>query len=589
MANRLKMALSETIQSLSQRGWSQRRIARELKVNRETVAKYLRSPRDASKPATAPLGSPAEGNASKPATAPIGSDGGMDPLPPPVQSPPSAPTHPSGCEPWRCTIEAKVKLGLSAQRIYQDLTTEHGFQGSYFSVRRFVHRLTVRLDLPVRRFESEPGEEAQVDFGTGALLVGPDGKRRKTHVFRIVLSHSRKAYSEAVTRQTTDNFIRCIENAFYHFGGAPRHLVLDNLRAAVKKADWFEPELNPIVRSFAAHYGTVFLPARPYRPTYKGKVERGVGYVQDNALKGRTFDSLEGQNHFLLEWERTVADTRVHGTTRHQVSKLFLEVERRALLPLPVDRFPCFREGRRKVHRDGHIEVEKSYYAIAPEYLAREVWVRWDAHMVRAFNDKLELIASYPKREPGRFSTDRRCIVSEKISGVERGAAWLLNRVRLIGPQSVCWAEATIKARGIEGVRVIQGLLSLMRRHDTAAIERACETAHGYGAFHLRTVRALIERRAASQEQFSFVDKHPIIRPLSDYQQFVHDAFQTGAMNREVPTAMSGSNRMDKGRNQRPQVPPLDPSSFPLPCHPSDRFGIGGSFGERERRLLCHL
>jgi transposase len=513
MANRLKMALIETIQSLSQRGWSQRRIARELKVDRETVAKHLRDRPDPSKPASAPLGS----------------DQGSNPASESVPPSHPLPRRPSGCEPWRSTIEAKVQLGLSAQRIYQDLTTEQGFHGSYFSVRRFVHRLASRTDFPVRRFESPPGEEAQVDFGTGAPLVGPDGKRRKTYVFRIVLSHSRKAYSEAVTRQTTDNFIRCLENAFYHFGGVPRQLILDNLRAAVQKADWFEPELNPKVRAFAAHYGTVFLPARPYRPTYKGKVERGVGYVQDNALKGRWFEGLDEQNRFLLGWEETVADTRLHGTTRQQVGQLFREVERPALLPLPVDRFPCFHEGRRTVHRDGHVEVDKAYYSVPPEYLARGVWVQWDARMVRVFNDKMELIASHPKHEPGRFSTQGPHIASEKISGVERGAAWLLGRVRRIGPQSLRWAEATLQARGVEGVRVIQGLLSLTRRHDAAAIERACETAHGYGVFRLRTVRALIERQAASQEQFSFVDNHPIIRSLSDYQEFVHKAFQEEA------------------------------------------------------------
>ena len=238
-------------------------------------------------------------------------------------------------------------------------------------------------------------------------------------------------YSEAVTRQTTDDFIRCIENALYHFGGAPRHLVLDNLRTAVKKADWFEPELNPIVRSFAAHYGTVFLPARPYRPTYKGKVESGVGYVQDSALKGRTFDSLEGQNQFLLDWEHTVADTRVHGTIRHQVGKLFLEVERPVLLPLPVDRFPSFHESRRVVHRDGHIEVDKAYYSVAPEYLARSVWVRWDARIVRVFNHKMEQIAGYPKQQTGavqhrpeayRLGEDQRGGAGHRLAAQSRPA-----------------------------------------------------------------------------------------------------------------------------------------------------------------------
>jgi transposase len=520
------MALIETIQSLHQRGWSQRRIARELNVDRETVAKHLRGRQDPSEPANAPLGSAAEGGESKPADAPLGTEGCSSPTSPTVPSPPAAVKRPSGCEPWRATIEGKIALGLSAQRIYQDLTAEHGFQGSYFSVRRFVRRLLARADLPVRRFESPPGEEAQVDFGTGAPLVGPDGKRHKTHVFRIVLSHSRKAYSEAVTRQTTDNFIRCIENAFHHFGGVPRHLVLDNLRAAVQKADWFEPELNPKVRAFAAHYGTVFLPARPRRPTYKGKVERGIGYVQDNALKGRPFEDLDAQNRFLLGWEESVADTRLHGTTRHQVGQHFRDVERPALLPLPLERFPSFQEGRRTVHRDGHVEVAKAYYSVPPEYLARGVWVRWDARMVRVFNDKMESIASHPRQQPGHFSTHGQHIASEKVSGVERGAAWLLSRVRRIGPESLRWAEATIQARGVEGVRVIQGLLNLTRRHQAAAIERACETAHGYGEFRLRTVRALIARQGASQGEFSFVDHHPIIRQLSDYQQFVHDAFQ---------------------------------------------------------------
>src|SRR5262249_49176457 len=160
------------------------------------------------------------------------------------------------------------------------------------------------------------------------------GKRRRPHVFRIVLSHSRKAYSEAVYQQSTDNFLLCLENAFWSFGGVPARVVLDNLKAAVTKADWFDPELNPKGQSFAAHYGVVLLPTRPRMPRHKGKVERGVDYVQENALKGRTFSLLEEENAYLWSWEQSVADTRVHGTIRQQVGKLFAEVERPALRPL---------------------------------------------------------------------------------------------------------------------------------------------------------------------------------------------------------------------------------------------------------------
>jgi transposase len=550
MSYLIKVATIDIILSLHRRGWSQRRIASELGINRETVARYLKRAKSASKPANAPTGSDTLESASKPANAPTGSDI-FESLPKPANAPtgsntletePNTHVRPlssdlvsvdqsdhrkSECEPWRDVILSKCDLGLSAQRIYQDLTTEHGFTGSYYSVRRFVHRLEPTRDLPFRRLECGPGEEAQVDFGTGAPVVGPDGKRRKTHVFRIVLSHSRKAYSEAVYRQTTDDFLRCIESAFRHFGGAPRCLILDNLRAAVKKADWFEPELNPKVQSFGEHYGLVFWPTRPYTPRHKGKVEKGVDYVQDNALKGRRFISLQEQNRFLLDWELTVADTRIHGTTRRQVGKHFTDVERGALVPLPLEPFPSYHEGRRIVHRDGHVEVERAYYAVPPEYLARQVWVRWDGRLVRIFNERMQPIAVHTRQEQGRFSTPSRYIASEKISAVERGAAWLLDRVTTrLGPHSTTWAQAMIQARGVEGVRVLQGLLSLAGRHPASAIEQACEVATSYGAYQLRTLRALIKRQEPKQEVLSFMSDHPMIRPISEYGQFVHNAFQ---------------------------------------------------------------
>jgi hypothetical protein len=393
-------------------------------------------------------------------------------------------------------------------------------------VRRFVRQLEQTLELPFRRLECGPGEEAQVDFGTGAPLVLAAGKRRRTHVFRIVLSHSRKGYSEAVLRQTTDDFLRCLENAFWHFGGVPQRLVLDNLRAAVSKADWYDPDLNPKVRSFGQHYGVVLLPTRPYTPRHKGKVERGVDYVQENALKGRKFAGLDDQNHFLLDWERTVADTRLHGTTRRQVGTHFLTAERPVLQRLPLERFANFHEARRTVHRDGHVEIDRAYYSVPPEYLSRRVWARWDGRLVRVFNEKLVQIAVHVRHEPGRFSTPSQHIAGPKISGVERGAAWLLSQVRRLGPHSLRWAEAVLQARGVEGVRVLQGLLNLAHRHPCAAIERACDIALSHSAYRLRTLRTLIDRAAPRQEELPFLEEHTLIRQLSDYDQFVHDTFQ---------------------------------------------------------------
>ncbi len=532
MANHLKMAKAQAIQALREQGWSLRRIARTLRISRVTVTRHveLRARAAPSGDGDSRPNPPTGSDAQTGPNLPTGSDGQSRPNPPAGTSGPL-----SRSEAFSAIIIEGLERGLSAQRIWQDLRAEHGFEGGYDSVKRFARRLGATTPLPYRRIECEPGAEAQVDFGTGAPVVIPDGeplplgvktRRRKTHVFRIVLSHSRKAYSEVVYRQTTEDFIRCLENAFWHFGGVPRTLVIDNLKAAVTKADWYDPEINWKIRSFCEHYGTVILPTKPATPRHKGKVERIVGYVQDNALKGRTFASLAEENRHLLEWETQVADTRIHGTTQKQVKKSFEDVERAALLPLSADRFPCFQEGQRGVNRDGHVEVAKAYYSVPPEYLGRQVWVRWDSHLVRIFNQRLEQICVHVRHEPGRFSSHDRHIHDQKRSGIERGTAYNLSRAGLIGVHTGRWAEQMVQQRGIEGVRVLMGLLSLANRHPAIAIERACEIAFTHGAYRLRTIRELIKRQGDRQEQFEFLHEHPIIRSMAEYGQLVHMAFE---------------------------------------------------------------
>lgn len=525
MANQLSVAEAHSILTLYERGWSCRRIARELGVDRETVGKYVKQARageeESSKPATALIGSEPMAGESKPATALTGSEASATgPLP----------RSSSDCLPYRELILRKLEEGLSATRIWQDLDAEHREEApSYHSVRRFVGRLGAARPLPFRRMECAPGAEAQVDFGRGAPVIGPDNRRRLPYVLRIVLSHSRKAYSQAVYRQSTEDFIRCLEDAFWHFGGVPQTLVLDNLKAAVKSADWFDPEINPKVQSFCVHYGIVPLPTKPRTPRHKGKVERGVDYVQENGLKGHRFTSLEKENEHLRHWEKTVADTRIHGTTRKQVSQVFEQVERAALRPLPPDRFPFFHEGQRSVHRDGHVEVDKAYYSVPPEHLGRGVWVRWDSRMVRIFDTRMQPIATHVRKEAGQFSTQNRHILDQKINAVERGTVWLLEKAGNIGLQAQRWAEAMVQARGIEGVRVLQGLLSLGQKHPHQQLDRACGIALEHEAWRLRTIRRLVQRDLDQVQRQpdlpGLLEEHPIIRSLSDYGQLVHQSF----------------------------------------------------------------
>lgn len=497
--NQLNVSLQHSIATLAANGWSARKIGRELGVHRETVGRYLRPPEPDSKPAIVPPGS-LEDSHSKPAIVPAGSKAGRT----------------SQCAPWRAVIEQGLLAGLSAQRIYQDLVAEHGFSGGYDAVKRFVRRLGQKAQPPFRRMECLPGQELQVDFGQGASLI-ENGKRRKTHLFRCVLSHSRKAYSEAVCRQTSESFIRCLENAFRHLGGVTATVVIDNLKAGVIQADWFDPQLNPKLEEFARHYGTVILPTRPARPRHKGKVEAGVKYAQNNAVKGRSFASLSAQNLFLSEWEKNVADTRIHGTTRQQVGKLFETVERPALQPLPASLFPVFEEAPRTVHRDGYVEFKRAYYSVPPEYVGRQVWVRQESRLVRIHNARREPIALHALAEPGQFTTDPQHLHSRKRHVIERGVDYLLDRCRLIGPLTGTWAEAMHRTRGPQSLRVMLGLLQLAEKHPAAELEKAAGTATHHGAWRLRDLKRLLEL-PAKVVQVDFLETHPLIRSLEAYR-----------------------------------------------------------------------
>jgi transposase len=236
MSNVLRVSLQTTIYSLADRGWSQRRIARELGINRETVGRYLRLAENA-KPAILTPGF--EGSTeAKPAISTAGKSVGRK----------------SQCEPLAEVILAKVEVGLSAQRIYQDLVEENGFTDSYESVKRFVRKLRATRPERIYRLECQPGEEAQLDFALGAPIDTGQGKSRRSWVLRMVLSYSRKAYSEAVSRQDTETFLRCLENGLRSFGGSPLLLNLDNMKSAVLQADWFDPEINPKLADFCRHY-----------------------------------------------------------------------------------------------------------------------------------------------------------------------------------------------------------------------------------------------------------------------------------------------------------------------------------------------
>ncbi len=512
MANQLTMADKEKIKSLAAAGWSGRKIARELGHDRGTIRKYINEAKgsDPDPSCPAPVETPFPGDDSKPAKVIAG----------------ASPPRISVCEPFRSTIESLLEKGLTAERIFRDLCDDHGFTHSYPSVVRFVRKLKATQPKRIWRIECEPGEEAQIDFGVARTLRTGDGKLRYSNVLRVTLSFSRKAYTETVPYQNTECFIRGIENAFRHFGGTPATLRIDNLKAAVKKADWYDPELNPKIEAFAAHYGTTIIPTRPYTPQHKGKVESDVAYVKSSALKGREFGSIAEQNTYLKEWEAKVADCRIHGTTRKQVAGHFTENEKQSLLPLPPDLFPAYQEGKRTVHRDSYVEVDKAYYQVPIEYIKRRVWVRWDSKTLQVFDGNMDQIASHIRKGPGEFSHSLGARGLRKGKPSATSHYWI-NRVSIYGNSVEKWAVAMATNRPDYAIRVLQGLHALGDKHSTANINKACELALASGEYNLRSLKRNLELLKAhpgtvlKQDEFSFLEDHPIIRSLTEYQDLL--------------------------------------------------------------------
>jgi transposase len=535
MSNVLKVSLQEAIRCLHAKGWRLRRIARELGVHRKTVKGYVDGVSKCTTHST--TGSEAVGDPKCTTISTAGSEGAQSGSGGQALSAGTKPGRRSVCEALREVVEAKVEAGLSAQCVYQDLVTDHEFGDSYESVKRFVRKLKAKRPARVWRMECNPGEEAQVDFGLGAPIVDEQGKRTRTWVLRVVLSHSRKGYSEAVLRQDTETFLRVLENAIRSFGGAPLTLSVDNLKAAVTKADWYDPEINPKLAQFCRHYGVSVLPCRPYTPQHKGKVERGVGYVKENALKGRVFKSLREQNQHLLHWEAAVADKRIHGTTRQQVEARF-EQERPHLLPLPESLFPCFMEAQRNVSRDSFVEVAKAYYEAPPELIGRKVWVRWDVRCVRIFNERMEQVAMHTRLEPGRFS---RSLGAGGWSTPVRGTCkhWV-SQASVLGEHCGQWAQAAADARGPEAIRAIMGVCGLVKKHSATAVDAACAKALRNGSHSYKGIKALLGQEV-EQSHLGFAESHPLIRNLGAYGDFIN---QTQTQTQTNDTS-----------NQHPQTP----------------------------------
>jgi transposase len=529
MSNVLSEEKKQQVIALGRLGWSLRRIERATGVRRETAGGYLRTagieirppggwgrqtPRESAIEVT-----PDSGAGSKPAIeVPPDSEAPSTAVPAAESEPvPGRSPTASACEPYREIIEAGLNKGRNAKAIWQDLVDDHGFGGSYQSVKRFVGKLRGSRTPEARVvIETPPGEEAQVDYGAGPMVRDPaSGRYRRVRLFVLTLGYSRKCVRLLTFRSSTRIWVELHERAFRRLGGITRVVVLDNLGEGVLAPDIYDPTLNPLYRDMLAHYGAVALPCRVGNPDRKGKVEAGVGHAKRTPLKGLRFESMEEAQAYLDRWEERWADTRIHGTTKRQVATMFAE-ERPALLPLPLEPFRYYQFGERTVHLDGCVEVEAAYYGAPPGWIGRQVRVQWDERHVRLLDPKTgQLLREHLRQRRG----GHRIKDEDRPHKTPLSTLQLLARTERAGHHIGVLSQGMYQRQGQAAVRRILGLLSLAKKYGAATVDDACAAALEMELFDYRFVRRYLERRPQNPLGLRQVD--PLIRQLTLYRDFI--------------------------------------------------------------------
>ena len=358
------------ILTLKKKGLSQRKIALKLGISRNTVKKYLENPEF-------PDSQKRKGKRK------------------------------SLLDPYIGNIEAWLSedIAYSGTWIY-DRLSNMGFSGSYEIVKRKVHDLKAeRQKIAYMRFETEPGYQAQVDFGE-FQVENADGSIKKLYLFSMILGYSRRIYGELIERCDLPTFLDCHIRAFEFFGGVPEEILYDRMKNVFIGRIAGKNKFNDTFLGFALHYGFKPEVAPSYAAWVKGKVERPYSFIREGFWRGYSFVCLETANRDLQAWLEK-KDKRIHGTT-HQVVCLRFAREPPHLNALPRQAFDTSYRIYRKVHKDCTVRFDNNSYVLPHTLVGKKIILRVKDGIMRIFSDD-SLIVTYEIPEgKGHLVQDKR-------------------------------------------------------------------------------------------------------------------------------------------------------------------------------------
>jgi transposase len=411
----------------------------------------------------------------------------------PVSSPTAAPVS-SVLDPYKDFLRGRLEVAdFTAQRLFQDIQAQ-GYAGGYNLVKRFVAPLRAQRHRQAEvRFETLPGQQAQVDWsGFGLLIV--DGVRKALSCFSMILGFSRYQYIEFTLSRNLASFLTCHVHAFEFFGGVPVELLYDNLKTAVLSHVDGTVEWQSTFTDFAAYHGFTPRACRPYRAKTKGKVERPFPYIRSNFFLGRTFTGLADVNAQSRDWLEKTANVRIHGTTHERPVDRY-HIERGRLRPLPQQAYRTVETTFRSSTRDWVISYGGNFYSVPARYAARR-------HLrVEVSPAELTIYHNAEKIAVHRLCYGRhhRIIDPKHLEGLVIEATLTplqikLRELRALGPVAAAFIEGLVKTQTRLLPWHVGRLRETLLKVGPELLQQAMARATRFQAFDARTVQKLCHK-----------------------------------------------------------------------------------------------
>jgi len=403
-------------------------------------------------------------------------------------------------------IKDKIKEWVECGYTYVVITqliNEKSYDYNEITIRRYIKDNFPKYKKPVCRRQFDPGENAEVDFGYLGLMYDESEKRnRKVWLFSMRLNYSRYSYRELVFTQQMEVFFQCHIHAFEYFGGVPRKVICDNLKAAVVRASLQEPLITQSYQMLAEHYGFLISSHQPWKPEHKGGVEKDVDYVkrnfyplfiEDQKEKGRTAPHFSDCQAALEKWIMEKDLKHQIKYTNATPATLFSE-EKPLLLNLRFDRWDRISWYHPKVGDDWKVQIRKAFYSVPYQYIGKQV---------TAYINSIEVVIFYNYEEIARHQRAKRewervtnpyhappnyqDYLNSTSAGVKKWAS-------AIGSFTLALVEIILKQKNVDGLRPARALCALSKTYGNNRLNKACQRALYYNLYSFSSVKKILQQ-----------------------------------------------------------------------------------------------